>query len=234
MNENVKTIASSDRREKFLGIFSYRNHHRFRMSAFLMLSDISSFVLAGLLAVGIRVVFGEKFNSDLLLQVLPILFFSLLFFGLTGLYPAVGVSVVEEIKRLVSASTLVLLSFTALSFWLRNADVFSRLTLSLTWFFSIFFLPIFRDVTRIIAIRSKLWGEPIAIIGFKKQGQWANFLDIQMQIRARTIGQKNLSIVPDRFPTSSGKQKLNVLLLGFAPKRVKDPVLTQCVFDSHS
>ena len=173
MNENVKTIASSDRREKFLGIFSYRNHHRFRMSAFLMLSDISSFVLAGLLAVGIRVVFGEKFNSDLLLQVLPILFFSLLFFGLTGLYPAVGVSVVEEIKRLVSASTLVLLSFTALSFWLRNADVFSRLTLSLTWFFSIFFLPIFRDITRVIAIRSKLWGEPIAIIGFKKQGQWA-------------------------------------------------------------
>ncbi len=80
-------------------------------------------------------------------------------------------SAVEELRKLVTTTTLVVLILTAVSFWARNAEVFSRLTLTLTWLFSIVFLPIARDLVRTLAVRLNIWGEPVAVIGFGKQGQ---------------------------------------------------------------
>ncbi len=173
MKENTKTLVSGDLRAKFLGFISYRGNYRLRMGLMLMFADMISFLLSGLLAIGVRILFGEPLRFELFLQTLPILTFSLIFFGLAGLYPAVGMATVEELKKLITTTTLVVLSFTALSFWLRNAQEFSRLTLTLTWLFGVVLLPINRDITRTIAMRLNLWGEPIAIIGFGKQGQWA-------------------------------------------------------------
>jgi Undecaprenyl-phosphate galactose phosphotransferase WbaP len=173
MKENIKALATGDLRVKFLGFISYRGNYRLRMGLLLMTADTFSFLLAGFLAIGIRVIFGEAWRLDLFLQTIPILIISLIFYGLTGLYPGVGISNVEELKKLSSTTTLVVLSMTALSFWLRNADDFSRLTLTLTWLFALVFLPINRDIVRNISVRLDLWGEPVALIGFGKQGQWA-------------------------------------------------------------
>jgi Undecaprenyl-phosphate galactose phosphotransferase WbaP len=173
MKENIKVQKVSDSRAKLFGIISYRGNTRFRMGILLMGADTISFLLAGLLAIGVRILFNEPWRFDLFPQTLPILAISLVFYGLTGLYPAVGMSAVEELKKLVTTTTLVVLALTALSFWVRNANEFSRLTLTLTWLFSIMLLPLSRNLTRTIAVRLDIWGEPVAIIGFGRQGQWA-------------------------------------------------------------
>jgi Undecaprenyl-phosphate galactose phosphotransferase WbaP len=174
MKENIKVLDTTrDSRAKFLGFISYRGNYRLRMGLLLLIADTISFLLSGIFAIGIRVIFGEVWRVDLFIQTLPILIISLIFYGLAGLYPCVGMSSVEELKKLVTTTTLVIISMTALSFWLRNADEFSRLTLTLTWLFAIVFLPVNRDVCRTIAVRLNLWGEPVALIGFGKQSQWA-------------------------------------------------------------
>jgi Undecaprenyl-phosphate galactose phosphotransferase WbaP len=173
MRENVKALNASDSRTKLLGVISYRGNARFRMGILLMGIDTISFVLAGLLAIGARVIFNEPWRFDLFPQILPVMAISLVSFALTGLYPAVGMSAVEELRKLVTTTTAVVLFVAAVSFWARNANDFSRLTLALTWLFSIVFLPVARDMIRTIGVRLNIWGEPVAIIGYGKQGQWA-------------------------------------------------------------
>jgi Undecaprenyl-phosphate galactose phosphotransferase WbaP len=172
MKENVKTLDRVDLRAKFWGFISYRGSYRLRMGLLLVIADTLSFLVAGWLAVGVRIMFGEPWQFSLFIQTLPILVASLIFFGLAGLYPAVGMSQVEELKKLVTTATLVILSMTALSFWLRNAENFSRLTPTLTWLFAIIVLPVNRDIIRTVAVRLHLWGEPVALIGYGKQSQW--------------------------------------------------------------
>jgi len=174
MKGNIKALDAKDARGKLFGIITRRGNIRLRMVFLLMGADIFSFLLAGFFAIGVRVfIFSEPLRFDLFLQTLPILTVSLFFYGLTGLYPAVGMSAVEELKKLVSTTTFVVLALTAASFWARNANSFSRLTLTLTWLSSIVLLPVNRDLLRAIAVSLKVWGEPVAIIGFEKQGKWA-------------------------------------------------------------
>jgi Undecaprenyl-phosphate galactose phosphotransferase WbaP len=173
MKEDIKTLTSKDSRAKLFGIFSYRGNSRFWMGVLLLSADTTSFLLSGFLAVGVRIILNESWRFDLFLQTLPTLAISLIFYGLIGLYPAVGMSPVEELKKLVTTETLVVLALAAVSFWTRNASHYSRLTLTLTWLFSIFILPINRNHLRALASHLKFWGEPVAIIGYGKQGQWA-------------------------------------------------------------
>lgn len=173
MKENIQVKKAKDARTKFLGIFSYRGNARFRMGISLIYADIFSFLVSGLLAIIVRVIFKLPHSFELFRQTLPIMIGSLIFFGLSGLYPAIGMSAVDELRKLVTTTTIVVLSMTALSFWMRNAVDYSRLTLTLTWMFSIFILPVNRDLLRTIAVRLNYWGEPVALIGLGKQGQWA-------------------------------------------------------------
>ena len=173
MTENIKAVVPKDARAKAFGFISRRGNTRLQMGALLAGADIFSFLCASFLAIGIRVVFGEHLRFDLFLQTLPTLLISMVFFALTGLYPAVGMSPVEELRKLGSTTTLVVLALTASSFWVRNANDYSRLTLTLSWLFSIALLPLNRDLMRTMAVRLNIWGEPVAIIGYDKQGQWA-------------------------------------------------------------
>lgn len=146
---------------------------RLIMGGLLFLSDLLSFIVAGLMSIVIRSFFGDYWRFDLFIQIVPVMFVSVFLYALYGLYPGVGVSAVEELKRLVTGNTLLVLVFASLSFWFRNAEDFSRLTLTSTWVISIILLPFMRDLTRSIGIRMGIWGESVAIIGFGTQGQWA-------------------------------------------------------------
>jgi Undecaprenyl-phosphate galactose phosphotransferase WbaP len=171
MSGYIKVHQVGDLRAKFLGVISYRSNTRLRMSILLMGADMTCFLLAGFLAIGVRPIFNAPLRFELFQQTLPILIISLISFGFNGLYPAVGISPVEELRKLASTTTLVVLILTAVSFWARSTETFSRLTLTLTWLFSIVLLPIARDLVRTLGVRLNIWGEPVAIIGFGKQGQ---------------------------------------------------------------
>ena len=174
MSSNNKAMKLTHKELEIPWTHFVNNSARFRMGFFLLMVDAISFLIAGFLAVALRIVFlNESLRVDLFPQIIPVLLLSIIFFGLVGLYPGIGISPVEELRKLVTTTTLVVIALAGMSFWFRNAEDYSRLTLGLTWAFSIFLLPIGRDITRIAGLRLNLWGEPVAIVGFGKQGQWA-------------------------------------------------------------
>jgi Undecaprenyl-phosphate galactose phosphotransferase WbaP len=146
---------------------------RLWISSMLLVADVVAFSTAAFLAIAVRVLFNDVWRLDLFPQVVPIMLISLLFYSLVGLYPAVGLSAVDELRKLVSTTSLIVLAFAALSFWVRNVEDYSRMTLGLTWAFSLALLPLAREAMRTICVRLDLWGEPVALIGYGKQGQWA-------------------------------------------------------------
>lgn len=174
MSSNNKVLKINPKESDVSKVEIASNNARFGMGILLIMVDALGFLVAGFLAVAVRIIFlNETLRVDLYPQIIPLLLLSIIFFGLVGLYPGIGISSVEELRKLVTMTTLVVLALAAMSFWFRNAENYSRLTLGLTWAFSIFLLPIGRDITRVLGLRFNIWGEPVVIIGFGKQGRWA-------------------------------------------------------------
>ena len=110
---------------------------RWWMSATLVIADLVSLLLAGLLAVGLRIIFEGRLRLDLIDQVLPIIFFCVGVYAFRHLYPGIGFSPVTEFRKLTTTTSAVFLFIMASTFWVRNAGDFSRLTLTLTWVFGL-------------------------------------------------------------------------------------------------
>lgn len=196
------------------GLQSNKNT-RLIMGILLLCSDLLAFILAGLLSIIIRSLFGDPGRFDLFVQIVPVMLVSGFLFALYGLYPGVGVSAVEELKRLVTGNTLLVLVFAALSFWFRNAEEFSRLTLTSTWIFSIILLPSMRDLTRTIGIRMGIWGEPVSIIGFGPQGQWAlQYFRRNLKLGVRPVVVMDFREINDYDDPGVHVLKIDDLMLG--------------------
>jgi len=145
---------------------------RWWMSVTLVLADISSLLMAGFLAVGMRIIFEGRWRFDLLEQVIPIMLFCVGVYAFRHLYPGIGLSPVTEFRKLTTTTSAVFLFFMALTFWARNAGNFSRLTLTLTWVFGLILVPLGRTLTKALVDFLSGWGEPVAVIGSGEQAQW--------------------------------------------------------------
>ena len=171
-----------------------KQHARLWMTLSLLLSDLIAFALAGLFAILVRPILGQSWHFALYTQLVPVVLFGLVFFALRGLYPAIGLGPVTELRRLILTTSAVVLGLAGLTFFARNPEDYSRLTLGLTWFFSLGLLPLGRAITRALGARFDTWGEAVAVIGYGEQGQWlAQFLR-----RNRKIGLDPL-VVLDGF-----------------------------------
>jgi Undecaprenyl-phosphate galactose phosphotransferase WbaP len=193
----------------------FQGHVRAWHTVALFFSDVLAFSLAGLLAIATRVVFGDIWRFDLLLQLIPVFALCAVFYSFVGLYPATGVSPVEELRRLSTTTSIVVLSFAAVSFWARNAQDFSRLTLALTWIYCLFLLPVNRQWLRALGVHLNVWGEPVAILGNAQRGQWA----VDFFQRNRKLGLRPVVIldVGQHVPATSQSPTL----------RIKDLTLAQ-------
>lgn len=103
------------------------------------------------------------------LELFPYLIFTQIIFLLTGLYMH-GISPVEELRRVTLSTTAAFIVLAAFSFYLRNADDYSRLSYLFGWIFSIILVPIGRELTRSIFVKTSLWGEPVVVIGYGPAG----------------------------------------------------------------
>lgn len=215
MSENVKPLKMSDSKDGRLSAKPPRVNVRMRMGLLLLSSDTISFLLAGTFSIAIRVLLGEPWRSDLFLQTIPVLVVGAIFFSITGLYPGIGMSAVEEFRKLVTSATIVVIALAALSFWARNANEYSRLTLTLTWLFSLVILPINRDIVRTLGVHWKIWGEPVAIIGYGKQGRWAlDFFRKNTKLGLRPVIVMDLNEKTDYPDLDISVLKVNDILLG--------------------
>ena len=149
-----------------------RVHTRWFMSCLMAGADLIGLTIAAMLAILLRHALGSGLtNPGFYVRLLPAVGLFLLVYALLKLYPGIGLTPVEELRRLSIATTSVLLTLVAVTFWLQTSLNFSRLVLAIFWLLVLGFVPLNRWLVRRFALRLGLWGEPVALIGFGPNGR---------------------------------------------------------------
>ena len=156
------------------------------MTALLVLTDMSSLLLAAILAVAVRALLGHFagiwFSFELLYEgnfqvgdyvgLAPLVFMFLAVYAWRGLIPAIGVSPVEELRRLSVSTSIVALAMASIAYLAKSPTHYSRIVFGLFWMLALFLVPLGREIVRSVASRAGIWGEPVAIIGYGDRGRW--------------------------------------------------------------
>jgi len=149
---------------------------RIWMVFILFISDIVSLLISGTLALLI----WSQVRDDLIMKsYVDIIFFVFIFtliYGLARLYPALGMSPVEELRLLSISTTVIFLWLGTLTYYLHNIERYSRASFGLAWLFALFLVPTSRHIFRAVFTSIGIWGEPIALIGYGECG--AHLLNI--------------------------------------------------------
>ena len=170
-----------------------QQHARLWMALLLCLTDLTSLSLAGMGALGLRRLIGPVDHLDLYWNLTPIFLIFLTAYALRGLYPAVGLSPVEELSRLSTAITVVSLFAIAFTFFIRSAEFYSRLAFAFFWILALFMVPLGRWIVRVVAVQLNLWGESVAVVGSGVQTQHiVEFLLKRMRFGLRLVTRKLL------------------------------------------
>jgi Undecaprenyl-phosphate galactose phosphotransferase WbaP len=127
-------------------------------------------MIAGTLALLI----WSQVRQDLILKsyldIIIFVFAFTLIYGIAKLYPAIGVSPVEELRLLSISTTVVFLWLGTLTFYMHNFERYSRASFGLAWLFALILVPSSRHIFRSVFSSLGLWGEPIALIGYGECG----------------------------------------------------------------
>jgi len=136
----------------------------------LLASDLVGFGFAiGLVAIArhylLHVQYSLVFDIPGVRTLLFLLLFMLTIFVSRGLYPGWKRSSVVELKQIVESITLAYIITSIIIFIQGKLIDFSRSVFILSWFFTIFILPIGRFLVRKMISRFPWWGEPVVVIG---------------------------------------------------------------------
>ncbi len=100
-----------------------------------------------------------------------------------GLYPAMGMNYIYELKEIVSSASFAFLIVIGVTFVLKTTSIYSRLALVMIWLLTLILIPLGRYLTRRLLIRVHRWGEPVAIIGgLKKDGGIGEYFRINLHL----------------------------------------------------
>jgi Undecaprenyl-phosphate galactose phosphotransferase WbaP len=171
-------------------------YSRIFMIIYLFFSDLTAIFLAGSLAIFMRIIFDLYWWTGLYYQISIVAVGCILAYIFSGLYPAIGINPVDELRKIVLVTTVVVFGMAGLTFFARNPEDYSRLTIGLTWLFSLGLIPFFRTIIRRAAGRFGLWGEPVAIVGM---GEFGKKL-MQHLIHNKHVGYKPALILDDQYP----------------------------------
>lgn len=137
----------------------------------LLLGDLLTLLLTLVGIVWMRLQLGGQYELGLYWQLWPIVLLFPLIFAFLGLYPAVGLSVPEELRRIFVANTLVFLLLGSTSFLFQNSDVFSRAVFLVAWVLSLLTVPLTRAALRHGLAAQAWWGYAVVVLGAGKTGQ---------------------------------------------------------------
>jgi len=138
--------------------------------ATLVMGDLLT--LAALMAgtVWTRYMLGGVFEFQTYWQLWPALLLFLAVYALLGLYPGVGLSVPEEIRRVFTATTVVYLLLGSTTFLFKEAETYSRAIFLVAWALSLSGVPLIRALLRHWFAAQPWWGYPVVILGAGKTG----------------------------------------------------------------
>ncbi len=135
----------------------------------IVLSDILSIGISIGLAALIRYSLLGKFKPEAYIWVSIFLVFFIFSSTLRGLYPATGLSAVDQLRQLTITTSLLTMVIISATYFNKNSLEYSRLMIGLTWLFCLFTIPLDRMITRHIMSRANIWGDPVVLIGTESQ-----------------------------------------------------------------
>lgn len=161
---------------------------RLWMTAWMLLVDFMAILAAGLLAIALRRWLDPEIviAPAIYLRISPLLLIFLFLNNLQMLYPTVGISPVEELRRLTYTTSIGILLVAGFAFWAGYAEQYSRLIFGFIWVFAICLIPFGRWLVRAILVHWRVWGEAVVVVGNGKETyKMANFLLRRMRFGLR-------------------------------------------------
>jgi Undecaprenyl-phosphate galactose phosphotransferase WbaP len=159
----------------------------------LMGADLLGLGLAAVVTVLGRWWLGGEFSPSLYWQWWPMLGLFLVAYTIVGLYPAIALSPVDELRWLSLGTTLIYLVMGSVIFLSRSGEVYSRLIFLVAWLLSLFAVPIARGLARSFWARRSWWGCPVLILGAGKTGEMV----LRTLLRHPGLGLKPVMILDD-------------------------------------
>jgi Undecaprenyl-phosphate galactose phosphotransferase WbaP len=154
----------------------------------IVIADLIAFIGAGALAVMLRYMFHGEFTPADYLNFTPSAIIFFIVFVISGLYPGLAISPVEESGRILRASSIVFLLIIGATVFLREGLLSSRLVFILAWLFTILFVPLSRQVMRGWCSRQSWWGIPTVILGDAHAGlMMLRLLEQHPRLGLRTV-----------------------------------------------
>ena len=112
-----------------------------------------------------RYFLGGQFTLSFYLGLGFVTLLFLLVYALLGLYPGIGLHPVTELRKIFHGTTLSFLVVATATFFMRDAEAYSRTVVIGAWAFSLFGVAITRMALRHYLSHQSWWGERIVIIG---------------------------------------------------------------------
>lgn len=163
------------------------------MSAPLIGADILGLLVAGVVSVYGRLALNGQFEPEIYWRLWPLLGVMVLIYGVAKLYPAIGISPVEELRRLCLSTTLCYMALGAVIFLTREGTTYSRGIFLAAWLLSIAGVWLSRLAVRHFCSQFAWWGVPVLIMGAGKTGT----LVIRTLRRQPGLGLKPIAVLDD-------------------------------------
>lgn len=210
--EQAKNNVISRPLRKISKLTYLQRNARLYMGLTLLFSDILAISLALLLAIAIRYWIALPIHISYLryLQLYPLLFVFVGIYYIRHLYAAVGMSPINELKNISISTTLVFFLLATFSFLGQMSLNYSRLIFMMAFVFTLVLVPTIRTIIRWTLIRLGIWGEPVVILGFGKQGQHV----LRYLRKESHMGMKPVAVV-DGLMSDDEKKVWDVPFLSF-------------------
>ena len=160
-----KSLFSEFQPEAIKPLSVFKQNARWVMGTCLVVSDIFSIFASYILAILLRRFLYNGAMFSLSPTLITFVFVYILIYALYGLYPGVGLSPVDEIKKLLTATNFSFLVLLAVTYFSQTSITYSRFVLASAWLLSIVLVQLDRWFIRIIGRNLGFWGEPVAVIG---------------------------------------------------------------------
>jgi Undecaprenyl-phosphate galactose phosphotransferase WbaP len=137
----------------------------------LFCGDVAAIILAGLSAAGFWEVILPGAETGLLYRLWPLILAFPAGYLFGGLYPAAGVSPVDELRLLSVVTSFVFGSAIIITHLSQDAYRWNGGIFLLAWLFTLVSVPLVRAVLRHLLARRSWWGVPVVVLGAGRTGE---------------------------------------------------------------
>ena len=158
----------------------------------LVLTDLAAVLFANIAAVWLRTRFPHDVDIAAYAALWPLGVAFVPMFAIQRLYSVVALNPADEIRRVVTACTLLYLGMAAATFLTKQPD-WSRIIYAIAFVLTIVLVVFGRTMLRAMCAGRSWWGLPVVVLG---AGQTGNHL-VRTLKRMQTLGLKPVAVLDD-------------------------------------